>query len=270
MGFNVAQIINKELPIQLLDSDYRIGDLVKVPFRSGHFYSTDVGSTASFQSSGITSNEDGSNTGLNVSVPVGSQNGVSIRVPFYGRSFGLRWRRDSNAGDFSIAIDGVSYGLITGQHTYLINESAVLTDGESLVLITDDLPDGVHYAEIMVSNRATTNAILFYGLLLERRAGYSEKPRTKPFLNPIAVTTSDVVIPKGSNPDSLLTVEKIIYTNTTASAITVTVNYNGVQMWQKPIPANDSVEFVLGSTINSLTTHLASATGVNATVIGGY
>jgi hypothetical protein len=267
MGYNLIEVSNRELPVR---SSVRLGDFAKIPFRTGHYAVENTGSTASFQESGITSNEDGTDTGFNISVPNGLNNGVRIRVPFYGRAFGIRWRRDSNACDFSVAIDGVSYGSFTGKHNYLINDSASLTDGESLVLVTDDLAEGTHYAEIVVVSGASTNAILFYGLLLEKRVGYSEKPRAKTIVSTTAVTTSAVAIPKGSSPNIVRTVEKIIYTNTTASAISVTVINNGSVMWQKSVPANDSIELILGTTLLSWHTHQASATGVNATVIGGY
>jgi hypothetical protein len=249
------------------------GNLVKIPFRSNNFVDETTGSTCFFQPTGITDNSDGSGTGIYVSVPQGLDVGVRIRFPFYGSVLGIRWRRDGAACDFSVAIDGVPYDGIKSTHTYLANEYGYFTDTESLVVIADDLPDGLHYAEIVVvSQPATTNTIAFYGYLVEERVGYTEKPRTNFVVSTASLTNSAVSITTGSGNTQARSVRKIFYTNTTASPITVNISNNGTVMWQKIVPANDTIDFDFGeqTSINLTYTHQASAVGVNSTVIGGY
>lgn len=268
MGFNLTQILNKEVPVNLVSSDYGIGDLVKIPFRDGQVSIHLNGSTAKTVSSHIFENEDGTGTGLNVSVPVGLGNGVRIRLPFYGRVFGVRWRRQAGAGDFSVAIDGVPYGLFKGNHQYLENEAAGVIDGETLVVVEDSLDDGLHYAEIVVQNKEVTNAILFFGILVSKSAGYTEIPRIPQIIDPVSLPTTTSSISIGQ----CRYLSEIVYSNPTSSAVTVTIEYNSKTLWHKSIPANDSVSFIprKGIGVNSILKHYASATGVNATVIGGY
>jgi hypothetical protein len=192
-----------------------------------------------------------------------------IRFPFYGRVFGIRHRFDSN---FSVSIDGVSYGEVAGKHSYLVNEGTSISDGESLIIIDDSLPDGVHYAEIMVvAPTSGTNTVVLFGYLAEERVGYSERPRTNYFIAPASVPTTSTAIARGSSPKTLRSVRKIIYANTTASPITVSVYNNTTIMWTKSVPANDTIEFDFGekTSVDVTLKHMASASGVNATVVGG-
>jgi hypothetical protein len=276
MSFNLSQIINRFIPVKVIETVETKtiqGGLVKIPFREGFYAVESSGSTAGFQKSGIHENEDGSDTGISVTVPAGKGNGVRIRFPFYGKALGVRWRRIDSACDFSVNIDGVSYGYFSGNHSYLINENKTgVIDGESLVIVADDLPEGTHYAEIMVSYPDTgNNAILFLGLLLESRVGYKELPRQDYAVETIAVPTVSTVIGKGSTGKEARFIKRIAYANTTASAITLTVFNNTDILFTKSIPANDSYILDLGNfTTNSYIKHQASASGLNSTVIGGY
>lgn len=264
MAFDTSLILNKKLSVETIDNG-----LVKVPFTERLVSISKPGSTATL-GSGHSYNEDGSDTGINVNVPAGKGNGVSIRFPFYGKVFGLRWRRNSSACDFSVLIDGVAYGPITGNHNYFVNEGESVVDTDSLVIIKDDLGKGTHYAEIVVTSGQSTNAIAFLGLLLEKRAGYSEKPRINGISVPVALGTTPTAIPQTTNLDSLSNVKKLLFVNTTASAITVTLESSGTAIWRKSIAPNDTDELdLLGVKMNSIYKLTASATGVNATAIGG-
>lgn len=243
--------------------------VVKVPFREGYFaVSKSASASANFVEAGIIENGDGTGTAISITVPSG-QNGATIRFPFYGRVFGIRHRYDSN---FSVAIDGVSYGEVSGKHTYLVNEGMTVTDGESLIILDEDLPDGVHYAEIMVvAPTSGTNTVVLYGFLAEARVGYKERQSTNYFVTPAAVPTTSTSVGRNTYPKTLRSVRKIIYTNTTASPITITVYSNTTVMWSKSVPANDTIEMDFGERMSVDITfkHMASATGVNSTVVGG-
>lgn len=269
--FNLTEITNKSLNAE---AKLTRGDYVKVPFRNGYYYADNVSSTISWQSSGIYDNEDGSDTGITISVPQGLNFGARIRVPFYGTVFGVRFRHGSTYTPFGVSIDGVAYGSFATQHTYLDNEAASLTDGESLIMVDTDLPDGLHYADIVLTSQASgTSALFLYGLILESRAGYERKLRNQIINATTALTTTQTAISLGSQASSQVRgVRQVIYTNTTASPITVTIQNNSAILWQKSIAAGDSATFDFGAptAVSSSQTHAASATGINATVIGGY
>lgn len=275
MGFNLTEITNKSIGVNgLIDAKLTRGDFIKIPFRSGYYYVDNVGGTASFQSQGIYDNEDGSDTGITISVPQGLNYGVRIRFPFYGTVLGVRFRHGASYTPFGVSIDGVAYGATATQHTYLDNEAASLTDGESLVMIDTDLPDGLHYADIVLTSQASAASSLFlYGIVVEKRAGYESKPRNQYIAGTTAITTTQTAVSLGSSTTAQVRgIRQIIYTNTSASAITVTIQNNSSIIWQKSIGAGDSAVFDFGSptAVASIFTHAASATGVNATVIGGY
>jgi hypothetical protein len=275
MGFNLTEITNKSVPINgQVDAKITRGEYVKIPFRSGYYYADNVSSTATYQSQGIYDNEDGSDTGINISVPQGLNYGVRIRFPFYGTVLGVRFRHGSSYNNFGVSIDGVAYGPISAQHTYLDNEAASLTDGESLVMIDTDLPDGLHYADIVLTSQSSaTSSMFLFGIVVEKRAGYENKPRQQYIIGTTAITTSQTAISLGSPAASQARgVRQIIYTNTSASSITVTVQNNSTTIWQKAIAAGDTaiLDFGASTALTVSITHAASATGINATLIGGY
>lgn len=246
------------------------GDLVCVPLRDSNYYLENVGATVVFQNNGVPYNEDGTMTGLYVSVPQGLSKGVRIRFPFYGRVFGIRHKKTDSVPDFSVVIDGVAF-KVSGEHTYLRLDGATsVVDGECGVVVADDLNDGVHYAEIVIYSKASgATTVILTGYLAERRVGYSEKRRVNTLMAAVAVTTSAVAISVGSFESKIRYVEKIIFTNTTSSPITVTIAFT-VQIWKKIIPADDTVELDLrGTALTANVTVMASATGVNYSVLGG-
>jgi len=117
-----------------------------------------------------------------------------------------------------------------------------------------------------------SRSVLLFGLLLERRAGYQEQPRVGQLLTPVTLTTSQVAVPgTPTTATGLRTIRKIVYANTTAGAITVTVQSNAVTIWSRSIAANSTEELDFGIPVGytSLITHAASAgSSVNATVVG--
>jgi hypothetical protein len=254
------------------------GDLVKVPLRPGYFQSEVGGTaTATFQLSGIVQNSDGSGQGLSISVPTGLNNGAQVWFPFYGRSLGIRFRRDTSLTipDFSVFIDGVAYA-VTGQETYLVNEGiTALVDPEVNVVLARDLSDGLHFARVVVVEPSSgTNSLLLHGYLAERSAGYASPVRAQQIVSSAVITTSQVSFaPSNTAATGMRFIRKVIYTNISGGAVVVTVQNGATVIWQKSIAAADSAEFDFGNltAINNSLTHAAgSAAAINATIIGGY
>lgn len=260
--------------------------LVMVPFRNGHFYPDNVNATCNFQSGGIFENGDGSFSGVYVSVPpldnpVTTGKGARVLVPFYGRKFGLRFKRPVSF-TFDVVIDGVAYEvdgrLATPANAGLWSGSQV--DGAALVLVADDLADRLHYAEIVViaePNGGATRTVTLLGFLAERRAGYPDPARPAAIVRQVAVGNTQATWNSGFGASCYpRTLERVIYCNTSASAVTVTVQYGGTTVWQEVLAAAGTAGCAKtfdagGSSYTDLWTHAAStAAVVQATVLGKY
>lgn len=285
MGYNLTEITNKNLPTQITDS-VPLGDLVKVPFRTTNFMQVDGTLTyqANINNGTITDNDDGTSSGLYVSATyvtsgTGSSYAAStirIRFPFYGRVLGLRLRRP--ASSVSVSIDGVCYGLLSLSHPYFDAEGLSIYDEMGSYIVDNNLMDGGHVCELIMPMPASgTSFTQFFGFLAEKKAGYSDHTRELFIYSTKALSTT-AIEPDGGTSSSFggRGFKQIFYTNTTASPITVTIYNNTVQMWQKSIGANDTQAFdfgqltgIQGFGANGHITHVASATGINATVIGG-
>lgn len=259
------------------------GDAVEVPFRTLEYYAeVNGGAGATFQTTGLYSNPDGSGTGLSVTVPTDVTVGAGVRIwlPFYGRIFGVRWRRDAatTASGISVVVDGVAVavtpvGLLPG-----------LTDEGITTQISDTraraithrnlLDDGPHVAEITIGSvPSAVSTIMLYGYIADGRAGYQPLPRVAQVVSTTTLTASDVEIPANrSTALAFRAIRRVLYTNITAGPITVTVKNGASIMWQASIPANNSATFDPGGVAASAAfTHAASAAAsVTATVIGEY
>jgi hypothetical protein len=264
------------------------GDLVPRPFEGGGFISTDsVGATANINAAIV--NKDGSGTAIVFSVPAGT-NGARVQVPFFGRAFGLTFRRSQGQGsqipaEFSVRIDGVAYAVST-TITRVSLFSQVLEDSNCKVLITDDLPEGEHVAEItLVAPSSGTDQLYLESYLVERRAGYTPVIPSDVLLTPstaqvptVAAAIYDTMV--SANPSGTFgigrRVSKVRWQNNTGGAVTdLVVTYNSVT-YAAPnsIAARDAFELTFNPPIvmNSLWKHVSSAGGANFPyfVFGSY
>lgn len=269
MGFNLTEITNQSLPINgSVDSHLKLGELVKRPFYYNQYQTELQGSaTVTLNPFGVI-NMDGSNSSLSISVPSGLMSGAKVKIPFYGRAFGVRVQNDVNTLPFDVLIDGVSYTT----NPKLSLSPNFGTDYECLLLIDDGLSDGLHYAELDFASPTTgTSSWTLLGLLLDSRAGYEHPKRLLYQVSAGAVPISDTVV-WNSSIRTLNGIRKVIYANTTGSPIQVTVKNNsgGNIVWTKNIQGNDSIELDFGdvTTITTFMTHMAASAGINATVIG--
>jgi len=251
------------------------GDLVPVPFRST-YYQGDVGSgcSVSWQSQGIVTNEDGSMTGLLVSVAAGVNAGATVWQPFYGRVLGIRFSRNPSQApaDFGVLIDGVAYPVLGPPPGWEAVEAVSLNEA-ALMVAADNLADGWHMAQLAFPSGGGPRQWVLHGLLVEQRAGYRPPPRQLQLIGTAALTTTQTAIPNVySNYPAVLGLRGILYTNISGSAATVTVKNGSAVMWQKSLAAGDSATLDFGErlAIDSGLTHAAGAnSAINATPLGG-
>jgi hypothetical protein len=272
----------------------RAGELVKIPLRTGAYAKITNGGSVISLDGGYWYNEDGSNTIINLAPQAYSatsgNNGVGVKFNFFGPVFGIRWLRNASTPAPCCVVDGIAYGFPQGAGALKFdNLSGSGTDQECCWIVADDLPttrpDGsalAHTATIYLpSQQSGQNFIYFFGLLVSRHAGYSEKPRMSGMTYSGAVPTSSTAIKRMNvaGDQQPRGVRTILYANTTASPVTVTVTVNLAQgigsqttVWTKSVPANDTVTLDLSAAtaIESTLSHSASASGVNYTVIGAH
>lgn len=250
--------------------------LVQYPPYSVSWHSDITGGASNTQISSLFSNPDGSALGINTTVPAGGAATADIWVPFRGSCFGVRWRRAQAlaGGEFSVAVDGQWVG-VPGDENYLTLEGMTnRQDDYAMVLLADDLdPKRLHHARIRVVGHPTSSTtIIFYGWLLDMGAGYRQPENIVGFPTTAAVPTVQTEIPTNrTNNNQLTGIKEIHYTNTTAGALTVTIQNAGVVMRQVSVPANGDatpVVFTMPVVAQSTFTHATTGAGVNFTVLG--
>lgn len=252
------------------------GPLVMVPLKTLHYYAQITGSAAATRNtSTMTSNPDGTGTNIQMQVVSGTGNSVRIWFPFTGSAFGVYFLRATTTPDFTVVVDGEARE-VKGYYDVLVTEGITQIVGSAQVVTHDNLSDGEHVAEIILTGDASaTKTLVFFGVLLDSNAGYQAPPRLLHNPRIVALTTADVAIPFApptSAERTLLGIRKVFYYNSTAEAVTVTIKYLADVIWKKEVPANSTVEFDPGgvTAINNGWYQSASATGVTATIIGGY
>jgi hypothetical protein len=159
------------------------------------------------------------------------------------------------------------------------------TDGDSYRIIASDLPDGPHSVEVGVASDPTgvsTYTLNLYGFVVERRVGYTERTRLQGVITrgtSLGTSASSIVNGSSSPPNIVASLRGVQYVNTSASAVTVSVQYGSVLVWQASLAAAgtagcsatfDLLEATAFSGNSSSTfAHLASAAGaVNYMILG--
>lgn len=254
------------------------GRLVPVPATSmNSAVLVNAGATGTFQV-GFAYNTDGSNSGINC-VP-GSSLGayVAIVINFWGRTFGVRVRQ--NAQPFTVSIDGGLAHRVRDLESYVVKEGWQTTDSHEVAVVThtDIAPrknaDGTlpvdaefHTAKVMFSANAASS--LFLGYLLDEK--YYQKGAS------VALPSASAAVPTGALTSigpvlnglgiPMRWISKVMYFNTTAGALTVTLMAAGNTI---PIAANSMqpVDFPTPIASNVLT-HQASG-AINFIAFGGY
>lgn len=222
-------------------------DLVRVPFNPGNMgvSTTGAGGAAngSYSQALVGSNPDGSDSGFSISMPAIALasppfNSVRIFVPFWGSTFGIRWRLDAgvtNLTSFTVTVDGDAVGVDTtwppGPYPTLSGFNIVAN--EAMAITHRNLATtGMHMAEIQVNgpNTGANTAIVFHGFLAAKNAGYVELPRLSAMPTAgILLTTALVEIDTSRTnvQQAARSIRKVYYVNTGA-ACTVDIAYNSV------------------------------------------
>lgn len=251
------------------------GELVRISMETGAYNATVSGTSTVTTPMGQPENLDGTGRAILMRATPGIPTGCSIRQTIYGRVVGVRWRRDANTPNFSVVVDGVSYPIRNASYRW--NATGLnLTDGESYTIVAENLPDGPHSVEVILTSEAgiPDNSLFFYGFLAERRAGYTERLRTQDCLSTGTLTTTAAGITRGSSPKQYRGLRKVLYTNTSGSPATVTVRFSANTIWQSTIAAGASDAFDPGDVTafdgsTATLNHLASAaSAINFAVFG--
>lgn len=282
--------------------EVQLPGLVRVPFSLGNLTISTTGAggaaNASFSSALVGSNPDGSDTGISVNMPViaiGSPpfNSCRIFVPFYGSTFGIRWRADAgivNVTNIDVVVDGEAAGVdcTWPPGPYPTLSGFNIASNEALAVTHRNLPTtGMHMAEIIINGPTSgaTAVIVLHGILVDRAAGYETLPRLGAIPSAVALTTTAVEIDtsRTNAQQAARGIRKVYYINTTAtSPIIVDILFNSVSFKRLYLTATgaagDSAEWDPGDLIGpmvasgaaALLKHKASAVGVNATVQYGY
>lgn len=228
-------------------------------------------------------NPNGSCRAYNITA-VGSTSlasGAVQSVRIHGRTVGVRYRRTATGVPpiFDLVIDGVSYRC-DDVSNFTAGSSAAQNSDTSYYgeFIVRDLDDRQHDVSLVVPDSRVTGTnytLVVLDFLAEKASGYPELPRVGTTTTPAAVPTSagDIGYATGFSANLLFRgVRKVVYLNTTGADITVTVQRDTAAVAAISVPANRSAEFDFGIPVAFDATtkfkHLASATGVNYTVIG--
>ena len=251
---------------------------MKVGISSANTYTADVGGAAAWNLNGAYQNSDGSSASIvlttasyssSVSSLTGS--GGYVEKTIYGKVVGVRFHRTSTP-PFCVDVDGVPYLVRQPLAFNGVYYGASSADDEAFFIVADDLPDGPHTVRVILTNDPAASAgysLTFYGFLAERRAGYVDRTRMNDVSATGTLTTSAVAVPRTNE----IYVRGILYANTSASTVTVTVQSSGATIWQAALAAAGSAGCsatfdVLAPTALAVS-HLASAaSAVNFAVLG--
>ena len=254
------------------------GNLVPVPFRLNNCNIAQSGTVTVSNNAVNTANFDGTATGLIIIAPAAAALGGGARIAFFfnGPVLALRYHEilGYTLPDMSMNIDGVNYPIPTSQSRDPITNALPSAPPAEMqmAMISRDLGDGPHFAEIFINQSKTDSCRMYlHGYLVDEAAGYARPlPGVKCGPAQIAVSTSYGGILSGNSV--LAAVRKLLFANTTASPITVSVRPTSTAsaMWSRPVPANDTLELDFGGLAYDLGTIQvsASATGVTCTLIG--
>lgn len=252
------------------------GKLIRLPFSPQNISEQTIGTgSASYQKGGIYYNLDGSQTGYSITVSSGTANAVALWLPFYGRTFGVRYRSSSSIiNSFSVSVDGGDVVRVVDPETYLKKESQSSSQNHEMSVITHtDLSNSIHFAKIMVSGGYS---VFLHGILVESGA-YGNAPT--PMCHGITNATGSVAVPLSSTSFSpypassgvpLSAISKVFYYNAGLSSATVTLSTQANDVFAVYGIASSShisIDFPVPITSNSYK-HLASASGVKAVAVG--
>lgn len=253
------------------------GELVRVPFKAGAVYAANAGATATLNTGNMVWNDDKSMSAYNLSVPISSAGDtVSVEIwrEFWGTKLGLYWRRSlATVRNIDVLVDGVVYPVETYPTLLAAEGSPGNVTATGMALVADDLPDGRHTAVVVITaSVSVVRALLLFGFLLERRAGYNDPTPVMNFATFVAVPNgAQTAISLGNSPDQLRWMRKVLYYNPTGGTITITLQNAGQTFKKIDLLADGGGEYDFGGATaqTGTITHIASASGAFYAPIGG-
>lgn len=235
-------------------------DLVRVPFNPGNMGISTTGANGSangsYSQALVGSNPDGSDSGISISMPAIALasppfNSIRIFVPFWGSTFGVRWRLDAgvtNLTNFTVTVDGDAVGVDTtwppGPYPTLSGFNIVAN--EAMAITHRNLATtGMHMAEIQVNgpNTGANVALILHGFLADRKAGYTELPRLSAMPTAGVLLTQTLVEIDSSRTNvqqAARSIRKVYYVNASGAAVTVDIAYNSVTFKRLYLAASGS------------------------------
>ena len=196
-----------------------IGDLVYQPFSYGRVQmTTDATTYGTFRFGLLGENGQGDGFALNGQVPQGISHYMRLRHLWYGRVYGLVWNIAQTCSRFSVMIDGRAFRIDTAYRQWdsQVGASTILSDS-NLMVLASDMPEGRHLTDIYImGSDAGAQAFELHGYVVEKRAGYTEKPRSSYLGKRVAVPNAapdNLDLTAYSTYRTYQTVSQIIYYN---------------------------------------------------------
>lgn len=260
----------------------RVGaNRVRVPFRA---ISSQIGSSGASSTStpiGTYPNPDGSGSLVRLTAaaeaPSASGTGASIETTFFGEEVGLAFARYSTAPAFDVVIDGVAYAVDAALKRHGVVGPTY--EDHAAIAWFSDLGPGPHTLLVSLTTAGaggSSKVLDLYGLILDRRDGYSEPNRPSVFVTPADTPTSQTAISSGSGTrNELIAIDKVLYRNTTGAAKTVVIKIGTAEIAELVLAATGSDGSFKEFNANGIPprngssiTHAASGAGVTFTTIG--
>lgn len=252
------------------------GPLVRVSFRPSQYVTGTGGSANVNIGANLDSNEGGIPAAVTLVTTAVIGDYAYWRTQFYGRRVGIPVRISSTTPDFQVTVDGIAYGLSNLAPLYG-SQAAGILEGWGLLLVPALFDDGTHDIEIrLVGDTTGAKSLTFFGLLLESRVGYTATERVEDAVTPVTLTTSPVEIPsnRGGTGIALRHISGVMYLNSSASDVVVTIAFGGTDVRKVTVPASGSADWLPpgGRIYPSASWTQKAATGavITATTIGGW
>lgn len=271
--------------VSRIRTESHIGDLVAVPFRYGHagvtstnYYEGEFGGMAAHYGSYI----------MMLSTAADWVTDNTQTAYFRGRALGILFDPGQTANasptffkGLSVLIDRVAYRVPKPVWNPWNQAVETAANGDYGSIITTDLADGPHLLEFGIrSDTSNSNQSYFWGLLLEKRAGYHETARYSVACAPFAVATGSyagVGTNFSTNKRTPRGISKLFYSNTTGGgSVTVTLRLYNTDFYTFALAVGASTvidfptalateHYLSGSTAF---THKASGSGVVCVAVG--
>jgi hypothetical protein len=249
------------------------GELIKLgaPSPSDLSFVSASTTTVVYTAQSTPQNTDGTSHCVSLTVPAGSPNGAAVGRKISGTKIGVRYQ-EGGSPYVDVIVDGMAFPLVTALTFEGIINSGVVT--ERYYILPYTFSDTEHTVTVALysdpaGSGGATQTLTVMGFLAERRAGNTEPTKGFDVIINGLLTASAVGISRGSYNF----VAGIWYTNTSASPVTVTLNYASAIAYSFVLTAAGTSGCSQYAPLPGPTTfsgtHLASTTGVVEYIVFG-